>query len=312
VWVERKGRLEKTEVQFASEDELRHTIERILSPLGRRVDEAQPLVDARLPDGSRVHVAIPPLAIDGPSLTIRRFKAYGYSPAELVETGTMPQAVLDFLAAAVEGHANILVCGGTGSGKTTTLNALSTYIGEEERIVTIEDAAELSLAQAHVIRLEARNANVEGTGEVTIRELVRNSLRMRPDRIIVGEVRGGEALDLLIALSSGHEGSLSTVHAGSGEEAIRRIETLALMADLDLPHKAIREQVAGAFDLIVVQERADDGSRRIIEVSEVCKAGDGARIRKLYSPAATDASECLIEASTINGKLARMRATDPA
>ena len=282
VWIERHGKIEQTQVRFESEQALRHTIERILAPLGRRVDEAQPLVDARLSDGSRVHVVIPPLALDGPSLTIRRFRSQGFSPDELVTQGTLPQNLMNFLEMAVSARANILICGGTGSGKTTTLNTLSSFIGEAERIVTIEDAAELALQQQHVVRLEARLANVEGSGEVTIRELVRNSLRMRPDRIIVGEVRGAEALDLLVALSSGHDGALSTVHAGSGGEALRRIETLALMADLDLPHRAIREQVADAFDLIVCQMRASDGARRIVEVCEVgCDEGV-AVARELY------------------------------
>src|SRR3954471_6137313 len=215
VWVERAGRLERTGVQFASEGDLRDAIERILAPLGRRVDEAEPLCDARLPDGSRVNVVIPPLALDGPVLTIRRFRRRGFTGRELVANGTMTRPLLDFLARAVRARASILVCGGTGSGKTTTLNALSGFIGADERVVTIEDAAELRLRQPHVIRLEARPPNLEGRGEVTIRRLVRNALRMRPDRIVVGEVRGGEALDMLTALSTGHDGSLSTVHAGS-------------------------------------------------------------------------------------------------
>jgi len=283
VWVERRGRLERTEVRFEREADLREAIERILAPLGRRVDEAEPLCDARLPDGSRVNVVIPPLALDGPALTIRRFRRRGFTPEELVANGTLGPPLLDFLARAVRARCTVLVCGGTGSGKTTTLNALSSFIGEAERVVTIEDAAELALVQPHVVRLEARPANLEGRGEVTIRRLVRNALRMRPDRIVVGEVRGGEALDLLTALSTGHDGSLSTVHAGSPAEALRRIETLALMAGLGLPHAALREQVADAFDLVICQARAGDGTRRIVAVAEVVRVAGGAAARELYA-----------------------------
>ena len=282
-WVERGGRLEPTTVAFASEEELRHTIERILAPLGRRVDEAQPLVDARLPDGSRVNVVVPPLALDGPALTIRRFRRRGFSPEDLVAQGTLSAPLLEFLARAVQARANVLVCGGTGSGKTTTLNALSGYIGIDERVVTIEDAAELRLRQPHVVRLEARPANLEGRGEVTIRALVRNALRMRPDRIVVGEVRGPEALDMLTALSTGHDGSLCTVHAGSPAEALRRIETLALMAELGLPHAAVREQVADAIDLVVCQARMGDGSRQVVAVSEVVRVAGGAGVRDVFT-----------------------------
>jgi pilus assembly protein CpaF len=282
VWVERGGRLEATDVRFAREQDLRDAIERILAPLGRRVDEAEPLADARLPDGSRVNVVLPPLALDGPALTIRRFRRRGFSPEDLVENGTLTRPLLEFLARAVRSRCTILVCGGTGSGKTTTLNALSSFIGESERVVTIEDAAELRLRQPHVVRLEARPPNLEGRGEVTIRRLVRNALRMRPDRIVVGEVRGPEALDMLTALSTGHDGSLSTVHAGSPAEALRRVEVLALMADLGLPHAAIREQVADAFDLVVCQARASDGTRRVIAVAEVVRVAAGAGARELY------------------------------
>ena len=278
-----RRRLERTDVAFAREADLREAIERILAPLGRRVDEAEPLADARLPDGSRVNVVIPPLALDGPALTIRRFRRRGFTPEDLVANGTLSRPLLDFLARAVRCRATILVCGGTGSGKTTTLNALSSFIGAAERVVTIEDAAELSLRQPHVVRLEARPPNVEGRGEVTIRRLVRNALRMRPDRIVVGEVRGGEALDLLTALSTGHDGSLSTVHAGSPAEALRRIETLALMAGLGLPHAALREQVADAFDLVVCQARAADGTRRVVAVAEVVRVAGGAAARELYA-----------------------------
>jgi pilus assembly protein CpaF len=286
VWVERGGRVEPTDVAFGSAAELRHAIERILAPLGRRVDEAQPLCDARLADGSRVNVVIPPLALDGPLLTIRRFRRRGFGPADLVEAGTLEPALCDFLRACVRAKLCVLVSGGTGSGKTTTLGALSSFIPDDERIVTIEDAAELRLRQPHVVRLEARPASLEGRGEVTIRRLVRNALRMRPDRIVVGEVRGGEALDMLAAMSSGHDGSLSTVHAGSPEEALRRVETLALMADVALPHAAIREQVASAIDLVVHQRREPGGGRRIVAVSEVVRGPDPARAvatRALYA-----------------------------
>jgi pilus assembly protein CpaF len=283
VWVERAGRLEATDVAFADEGELRHAIERILAPLGRRVDEAEPLCDARLPDGSRVNVVIPPLALDGPALTIRRFRRRVLGPDDLVEIGTWSAPLRDLLRTAVRARCNILVSGGTGSGKTTTLGALSAFVGAGERIVTIEDVAELRLAQPHVVRLEGRPASVEGRGEVTIRALVRNALRMRPDRIVVGEVRGAEALDMLSAMSTGHDGSLCTVHAGSPEEALRRIETLALMADVGLPHSAIREQVAGALDLVVHQSRMPDGSRRVVSVAEVVRVAGGAATRELFT-----------------------------
>jgi pilus assembly protein CpaF len=283
VWVERAGRLEATAVSFEDGAQLRHAIERILAPLGRRVDEAEPLVDARLPDGSRVNVIIPPLALDGPVLTIRRFRRRGFSPEELVARGTLTAPLADFLRRGVLARANLLVSGGTGSGKTTTLNALSRFIPDGERIVTIEDAAELRLQQRHVVRLEARPANVEGRGEVTIRRLVRNTLRMRPDRIVVGEVRGAEALDMLAAMSSGHDGGLSTVHAGSAEEALRRLETLALMADVALPLAAVREQVAGAIDLVVHQRRERDGERRVVAVAEVVRVAGGVGAREIYA-----------------------------
>src|SRR4051794_1063959 len=283
VWVERGGRLEAAEVGFVSDDDVRHAIERILAPLGRRVDEAEPLCDARLPDGSRINVVLPPLAVDGPALTIRRFRPRGFSPAELVGEGAWTQGLCDLLEAAVADRLSIVVSGGTGSGKSTTLNALSAFIPPNERVVTIEDTAELRLQQPHVVRLEARPANVEGRGEVTVRRLVRNALRMRPDRIVVGEVRGGEALDMLAAMSSGHDGSLSTVHAGSPEEALRRIETLALMGGVDLPHAAIREQVAGAIDLVVHQARLRDGRRQVVAVAEVVRVAGGPATRELYA-----------------------------
>ena len=286
VWVERAGCVERTEARFEGEAELMHAIERVLAPLGRRVDEAQPLCDARLPDGSRVNVVIPPLSLVGPCLTIRRFRRRGFSLDELVAGGTLPGEVAGFLARCVRARASILVSGGTGSGKTTTLNTLSGAIPEGERIVTIEDAAELKLRQAHVVRLEARPANLEGRGEVSIRELVRNALRMRPDRIVVGEVRGGEALDMLMALNTGHDGSLTTVHANSPEDALRRVETLALMAGVGLPHAAVRDQVAGALDLVVHQARAADGRRRIEAVAEVVRVAGGTGTRQLYAAGA--------------------------
>src|SRR5688500_16584948 len=282
VWVERGGRLSLSGVAFGSEAELMHAIERVLAPLGRRVDEASPLCDARLPDGSRVNVVIPPLSLSGPCLTVRRFRREGFSLRELVAGGTLPGEVSELLALCVAARASVLVSGGTGSGKTTTLNALSGAISGEERIVTIEDAAELRLRQRHVVRLEARPANLEGRGEVTIRRLVVNALRMRPDRIVIGEVRGPEALDMLQALNTGHDGSLSTVHANSPEDALRRVETLALMAGVGLPHQAVREQVASALDLIVHQARLADGSRAVESVTEVVRAAGGTGTRELY------------------------------
>jgi pilus assembly protein CpaF len=283
VWVERAGRLEATDVAFGDEAALRHAIERILAPVGRRVDEAEPLADARLPDGSRVNIVLPPLAVDGPVLTIRRFRRRPLDADALIAVGTWTPPLRDFLARAVRARLNILVSGGTGSGKTTTLGALSSFVGRGERITTIEDTAELRLQQPHVVRLEGRPANVEGRGEVTIRRLLRNALRMRPDRIVVGEIRGGEALDMLAAMTTGHDGSLSTVHAGSPAEALRRVETLALMADVDLPHAAIREQVADALDLVVHQARMRDGARRVVAVSEVVRVAGGPATRDVYT-----------------------------
>jgi pilus assembly protein CpaF len=282
VYVERSGRVERTEIRFPSEQALRDAIERILTPLGRRVDELSPMVDARLEDGSRVHVVIPPLAVDGPSLSIRRFSAVRPNPDELVRLGTLTAELRDELAAAVGARRSILVSGGTGSGKTTLLNALSAFIDPDERVITIEDAAELRLRQPHVVRLESRPANVEGRGVVTIRDLLRNALRMRPDRIVIGEVRGGEALDLLMALNTGHEGALSTVHANSPEDALRRIETLALIAGVGLPHEAIREQLGRGVDLVIHLARLGDGSRRVVEVSEVVRAAGSVGVRALY------------------------------
>jgi pilus assembly protein CpaF len=283
VYVERAGRVEHAPAAFEDDAALMHAIERILAPLGRRVDEASPLCDARLADGSRVNVVIPPLAVDGPCLTIRRFRREGFSLDDLVENGTMPAPLAGYLAGAIEARASILVSGGTGSGKTTTLNALSGAIPGGERIVTIEDAAELRLRQPHVVRLEARPPNLEGRGEVTIRQLVRNALRMRPDRIVVGEVRGAEALDMLMALNTGHEGSITTVHANSPDEALRRLETLALMADVALPHDAVRAQVADAFDLVVHQARRPGGERRVVALAEVVRVAGGAGTREVFA-----------------------------
>jgi pilus assembly protein CpaF len=272
VYVERRGRLESTDVSFADEEELRNTIERILAPLGRRVDELSPMVDARLADGSRVNVVVPPLAIDGPVVSIRRFGAERPGLDELVARGTLSAARRELLAAAVAERRSILISGGTGSGKTTLLNALSGFISPAERVVTIEDAAELRLRQPHVVRLESRPAGIEGRGEVTIRDLLRNALRMRPDRIVIGEVRGAEALDLLTALNTGHEGALSTLHANSPADALARLETLALMADVGLPHEAIAAQVRRGIDLVVQLERRGDGSRVVTEIAEVVRA----------------------------------------
>jgi pilus assembly protein CpaF len=269
VYIERHGRLEETESNFIDDAHLLRIIDRIVSQVGRRIDESSPMVDARLPDGSRVNAIIPPLALRGPSLTIRRFSSDLFTLDRLVENGTLTEVASSFLADCVRGKLNILISGGTGSGKTTLLNALSAFVPDDERIVTIEDAAELQLQQRHVVALESRPANIEGEGEIRIRELVRNALRMRPDRIIVGEVRGAETLDMLQAMNTGHEGSLTTIHANAPRDALHRLEMLVLMAGIELPLKAIREQVAGGFDLIIHVARLVDGSRRITQVSEV-------------------------------------------
>jgi pilus assembly protein CpaF len=282
VYVERGGRIEPTEVRFASEGALRDAIERILAPLGRRVDELSPMVDGRLADGSRVNVVIPPLAVDGPVLSIRRFTAARPGPDELVASGTLTGELRDLLADSVRGRRSLLISGGTGSGKTTLLNALSAYIGSTERVITIEDAAELRLRQPHVVRLESRPPSVEGRGEVTIRDLLRNALRMRPDRIVIGEVRGREALDLLTALNTGHEGALSTLHANSPADALRRLETLALMAGVGLPYDAIREQVRRGIELVVHLVRSPRGERRVVEVGEVVQAVGGVGVRDVW------------------------------
>jgi pilus assembly protein CpaF len=281
VYVERAGRIEPVDVRFPDEEELRNAIERILAPLGRRIDELSPMVDARLADGSRVNVVIPPLAVDGPVLSIRRFGASRPGPQELVERGSLSPTQRELLERAVAGRRSVLVSGGTGAGKTTLLNALSSFIDPGERIVTIEDAAELRLQQRHVVRLESRPASVEGKGEVTVRDLLRNALRMRPDRIVIGEVRGPEALDLLTALNTGHEGALSTLHANSAADALNRLETLALMAGVGLPHEAIAEQVQRGVDLVVQVERRADGSRYVAEIAEVMRVAGATAVRAL-------------------------------
>ncbi len=269
IYVERGGRIELSSSRFASEQHLRRAIERIVSKVGRRIDESSPMVDARLTDGSRVNAVVPPLAVKGSSLTIRKFSETPLTVKDLVGFGSMTDQIADLLRAAVEARLNILVSGGTGTGKTTLLNVLSSFIPTGERIVTIEDAIELKLQQDHVVQLESRPPNIEGNGEVTIRDLVRNSLRMRPDRIVVGECRSGEALDMLQAMNTGHDGSISTLHSNSPRDCIARLETLVLMAGMDLPLRAIREQIASAVDLIVQIQRLRDGTRRITHVTEV-------------------------------------------
>jgi len=283
IWIEREGRLAQTSLTFTDTSHLRRIITKMVGQIGRRIDESSPLVDARLPDGSRVNAIIAPLSLSGPLLTIRKFAQNRFAMSELIDIGTLSTDSAKFLQDCIRAQLNILISGGTGSGKTTFLNALSAAVPDSDRIVTIEDAAELQLEQRHVIRLESRPKNIEGEGEITIRDLVRNALRMRPDRIIVGEVRGAEALDMLQAMNTGHEGSLSTVHANAPRDALNRLETMVLMAGYELPLRAIRSHVSSALDLIIQLDRLDDGSRRVVEISEVQRMeGEVITLQKLF------------------------------
>src|SRR3979411_776341 len=283
IFVEHKGKLTLSTVQFESEDQLRRPIDRIVSTIGRRIDEGSPMVDARLKDGSRVNVIIPPLSLNGPILTIRKFSKTPYQVSDLVKFGSFTDPMAAFVKACVRSRLNMLVSGGTGSGKTTTLNVLSSFIPEEERVVTVEDAAELQLNQEHVVTLESRPATVEGRGRIAIRDLVVNALRMRPDRIVVGECRGGEALDMLQAMNTGHDGSLTTIHANSPRDSLNRLETLVLMAGAELPSRAIREQIASAIDIVVQQSRLRDGTRKIVNISEVVGIDEnGIKIQDIF------------------------------
>src|SRR2546421_775302 len=292
VFIEQKGKLTLSSVQFESEAQLRRVIDRIVSTIGRRIDESSPMVDARLKDGSRVNVIIPPLALNGPVLTIRKFSKDPYKIADLIRFGTLTDPMSRFVRACVRSRLNMLVSGGTGSGKTTTLNVLSSFIPEEERVVTVEDAAELQLNQEHVVTLESRPATVEGRGRIAIRDLVVNALRMRPDRIVVGECRGGEALDMLQAMNTGHDGSLTTIHANSPRDSLNRLETLVLMAGAELPSRAIREQISSAINVVVQQSRLRDGSRKIIAISEVLGLhGDQIKVQDIFVFKQTGVSE---------------------
>jgi pilus assembly protein CpaF len=284
VWVERAGRLSRTPVRFSDEGHLRRIISKIVAQVGRRIDEASPMVDARLPDGSRINATIPPLSLSGPLLTIRKFGKHRMDMAALIQNRSLLPESADLLSRCVQARLNILIAGGTGSGKTTILNALSASIPDSERIITIEDAAELNLNQRHVLRLESRPKNIEGEGEIGIRELVRNSLRMRPDRIVVGEVRGPEALDMLQAMNTGHDGSLTTLHANSPRDALARLETMVLMAGYDLPLRAVREQIASALDLLIQIQRMSDGTRRVVAITEVQRMeADVITLQDLYT-----------------------------
>jgi pilus assembly protein CpaF len=289
VYVEKAGKLHLTDVQFYDDQHVMLIIDRIVSRVGRRVDEASPTVDARLPDGSRINAIIPPLAIDGPSLSIRRFGRRRYDISGLVEKGTVTWEMVEFLMAVVRARLNMLVCGGTGSGKTTMLNCLSAFVPEDERIVTIEDSAELSLQQPHVVRLETRPANMEGKGEVTQRDLVKNCLRMRPDRIVVGEVRGAEVFDMLQAMSTGHDGSIATIHANSPRECLGRLEMMMLLSGFPIPQRAMRQQVAAAVNIIVHVSRLSDGTRKVMKISEISgMEGEMIMMQDLYEFARTD------------------------
>jgi pilus assembly protein CpaF len=284
VWIERAGRLHRSPVRFSDESHLRRIINKIVAQVGRRIDESSPMVDARLPDGSRVNATLPPLSLSGPLLTIRKFRHDRYDMDGLIAINSLTRETADLLHACVQARLNVLISGGTGTGKTTLLNALSASIPDSERIITIEDAAELQLNQRHVLRLESRPPNIEGEGQVTIRDLVRNSLRMRPDRIVVGEVRGAEALDMLQAMNTGHDGSLSTVHANTTRDALARVETMVLMAGFDLPLRAIRQQITSALDLLIQIERFHDGSRRISAITEVQRMeGDVITLQDLFT-----------------------------
>ncbi|HEV7133341.1 MAG TPA: CpaF family protein [Gaiellaceae bacterium] len=306
VFVERSGKIERADARFVDDAHLMRIIDKIVSQVGRRVDEASPMVDARLPDGSRVNAIIPPLALTGPTLTIRKFSRDPYTINDLISFGTVSARAAQFLGACVKGKLNVLISGGTGTGKTTTLNAISAYIPGDERIVTIEDAAELQLQQEHVITLESRPPNIEGSGEVKIRELVRNALRMRPDRIIVGEVRGAETLDMLQAMNTGHEGSLTTIHANTPRDALARLETLVLTAGVELPHRAIREQIASAFDVLVQIQRLVDGSRRISNIVEVVgMESDVVTLQEIFTASAPSEEE----AASARRLLTPLRAT---
>lgn len=269
VYIEQFGKIERTDVKFRDTEHIRHVIDKIVTPLGRRVDESSPMVDARLPDGSRVNAILPPLALNGPTLTIRKFSAEPYTVDDLIRFGTLSKGMASFISACVKAKLNIMVSGGSGTGKTTLLNVLSSFIPEKERIVTIEDAAELKLNQDHVVRLEARPPNIEGKGEVTIRDLVRNALRMRPDRIIVGEVRSGEALDMMQAMNTGHEGSISTLHANTTRDCLSRLETVMMMADVKLAASVLRQQIAAAIHLIIQLARFSDGTRKVVSITEI-------------------------------------------
>jgi pilus assembly protein CpaF len=301
IFVEREGRIERTNASFVDNAHLLRIIDKIVSQVGRRIDEASPMVDARLPDGSRVNAIIPPLSLKGPTLTIRKFSRDPYTMDNLINFGSLTPQAAQFLAACVKGKLNVLISGGTGTGKTTMLNAMSAFVPDHERIVTIEDAAELQLQQEHVITLESRPPNIEGQGEIRIRELVRNALRMRPDRIIVGEVRGAETLDMLQAMNTGHEGSLTTIHANTPRDALSRLETLVMSGGVELPHRAIREQISSAFDVLVQISRLVDGSRRVTHITEVLRMeSDVITLQDLFVAKAPD------EGSMATGRAARL------